>query len=65
VLFRAAFPIGVLDPQDVSAAGMPGVQPVEERSPGSTDVEISGWGRGEADTWTGHDGLIKSVNGEP
>jgi hypothetical protein len=39
---RRALRIGILDPQDERAAVAPRVQPVEQRRPGSPDVEITG-----------------------
>ena len=41
--------VGVLDPQDEGAAGVPGEQPVEQRRAGAADVEIAGGGGSEAD----------------
>src|SRR6185312_9647529 len=41
--------VGVLDPQDEGAAGVPRVEPVEERGAGAADVEESGRTGGEAD----------------
>ena len=41
--------VGVLDPQDEGAAGVPGEQPVEQRRAGAADVEVAGGGGGEAD----------------
>ena len=61
---RAPLPVGVLDAQDVGAAGMAGKEPVEQGSAGAADVEVSGRGRGEADARFGHEGLSKSVNSE-
>ncbi len=45
----APLPVGILDPQHHRAAGLPGVQPVEERGAGAANVEIPGRGWGEAD----------------
>src|SRR6185437_14767384 len=59
VLLRASLTVGVLDPKHVSAAGMPGVQPVEERGARSTDVQVAGGRWGETDAW-----LFHSVNGK-
>ncbi len=42
VFLRRARPIRVLDPEDEDAAVMTREQPVEERSPSATDVEMAG-----------------------
>ncbi len=41
--------VGVLDPEDEGAAGVPGEQPIEQRRAGAADVEIAGGGGSEAD----------------
>ena len=45
----AALLVGVLDAQDEGAAGLPGVEPVEQRRAGAADVEVAGGRGGEAD----------------
>ena len=45
--------VGVFDAQDERAAGVPGVEPVEKRGAGATDVKIAGGRGGEADTDVG------------
>ena len=47
---RVARVVGVLDAQDEFAAGVPGVEPVEERGAGAADVQKAGGRRGETDT---------------
>src|SRR5688500_4993765 len=42
--------VGVFDAQDEAAAVAARVQPVEQRSPGAADVQVTGRGRGEAET---------------
>ena len=59
MLLRASLAIGVLDPKHVSAAGVPGIEPVEERSARSTDVQVPGGRWGETDPR-----LFHSVNGK-
>src|SRR6185295_5744793 len=55
-LLAVARLVGVLDPQDERAPGMPGVKPVEQRGAGAADVEKArGTGR-ETDTNIGHEG---------
>jgi hypothetical protein len=48
-LGRRALPVGVLDAQQVAAAVVAGLQPVEERRPGAADVEVAGGRGSEAD----------------
>jgi hypothetical protein len=48
-LIRRALGVGVLDPKHEDAAVATGQQPVEERGAGPADVQIPGWGGGEAD----------------
>ena len=54
MLLGATLAVGVLDPEHVSTAGMPGIEPVEERRACSPDVEVSGGRWGEADAWWVH-----------
>ena len=46
---RIARGVGVLDAEDERAAGMAGVEPVEERGARAADVQIAGRRRGETD----------------
>ena len=54
MLLGASLPVGILDPEDVGAPGMPGIEPIEERGPGAPDVEVTGWRRSETDARCGH-----------
>ena len=49
-LLRVARRVGVLDAQDERAAGVPGVQPVEQRRAGAADVEEAGRTRRKTNT---------------
>ncbi len=51
---RRPLHVGVFDPQDERAAGVPRVQPVEERGAGAADVKVAGGRRGETDSGCGH-----------
>src|SRR4051812_30589536 len=54
VLLRAALAVGVLDPKHVDAAGVSGIEPVEQRGAGAADVEVTGRGGSEADSGFRH-----------
>ena len=54
VRLGAALAVGVLDAEHEGAAGVPGVEPVEERGAGAADVEVAGGRRSEADAGWGH-----------
>ena len=47
-----ALPVGVLDPQQIAAAMVPGEQPIEQRGPGAADVQITRGRRREPDNYT-------------
>ena len=51
VFIRGTRFVGVFDPQEELAAFFAGEEPVEECSPGSSDVQISrgGWGEANSD----------------
>jgi hypothetical protein len=51
--------VGVLDPQDEGPAGVLGEQPVEQRRAGAADMEVAGWGWGEADAGLGASHEVK------
>jgi hypothetical protein len=54
--FSRALAVGVLDPEQHLAAGLPGVEPVEQRGSGASDVEEAGRRGGKArDDGIGHD----------
>ena len=51
---RRPLHVGVFDSQDEGAAGVPRVEPVEERGAGAADVQVPGGRRGEANSGCGH-----------
>src|SRR6185369_15641162 len=58
--------VGVLDAEHEGAAGLPGIEPVEERRPGAPDVKVAGgrWGEANAN-WSGCHGGAKHSFGLP
>ena len=48
-LLRIPRRVRVLDPQHERAARMPGIEPVEQRRAGTSDVEVAGGTRGKSD----------------
>src|SRR5690606_29679526 len=53
-LLAVALLVGVLDAQDERAAGVAGVEPVEQRGAGAADVKEPGGAGGETDANVGH-----------
>ena len=54
VLVGAPFPVGILDPEQEPAAGVPREEPVEQGGARPADVKVPGRGGSEADA--GHGG---------
>ena len=55
VALGAALAVGVLDTKHECAAGVPGVEPVEQRGARAADVQVSRGGGSEADARRGHE----------
>ena len=49
-----ALAVGILDPEQHLAAGVPGIEPVEQRGPRAADMQIAGGRGGEAGDDRGH-----------
>jgi len=60
-LGRRALAVGVLDPEQKRAAGVPRIEPVEQRGPRAADVQIAGGRGGKTEDRFGHEGCFSKV----